>query len=409
MTHQQPLLEPSGTGDLNRTPFGHVLLYALERNMSGTLLVGEGPDHPTVRSHSAAVLLCRGSIASAALSSAPQRQSTDPAQAQLLDLLVPLCARTSGAFSFYVDVDLVGDGATRARLHPYRLLAAALRGPAREDIIAAVIEGLGGNVVHLKTGSALDELGLSGSERAFIERLRERPAMVSELCDRAALPAPAVRRLLYLLRITKCITLTAPGRRVLSGAVAIGGHALPSLDGPAAATPAAATERRAPPVVLTAVAQVAPGVDQVFEADALYREATLLLRQGRYAEARELVRQALQLNPQAADYLALRAWLEHLCDGDHQLPSEQSTRLIAQALRRDPQSELAHFYNALLLKRAGRPAKAARHFARALAINPANMEAAREVRLHEMRSQRQQSRPRLLDRLLSIAPRRRAS
>ena len=59
--------------------------------------------------------------------------------------------------------------------------------------------------------------------------------------------------------------------------------------------------------------------------------------------------------------------------------------MLDGVLTKEPRYERALFYRGMLLKRAGRGDKAIRDFRLAAEINPRNLDAVREVRLHEMR------------------------
>jgi tetratricopeptide (TPR) repeat protein len=54
-------------------------------------------------------------------------------------------------------------------------------------------------------------------------------------------------------------------------------------------------------------------------------------------------------------------------------------------LAKEPEYERALFYRGVLLKRSGLADKALRDFRLAATLNPKNLDAVREVRLHEMR------------------------
>ena len=60
--------------------------------------------------------------------------------------------------------------------------------------------------------------------------------------------------------------------------------------------------------------------------------------------------------------------------------------MLDEVLRGDPRYERALFYRGMLLKRSGRGEKALRDFQLAAELNPRNLDAQREVRLHEMRT-----------------------
>jgi Tfp pilus assembly protein PilF len=72
---------------------------------------------------------------------------------------------------------------------------------------------------------------------------------------------------------------------------------------------------------------------------------------------------------------------------------------LDRALRHDPLCERANHYKGMVLKRLGRFDEAHQYFLRAMQVNRENVEAAREVRLYDMRKRNQNSRPSLVDKL----------
>jgi tetratricopeptide (TPR) repeat protein len=61
-------------------------------------------------------------------------------------------------------------------------------------------------------------------------------------------------------------------------------------------------------------------------------------------------------------------------------------KLVDESVRRNPGSDRALFYRGSLLKRAGRADEALRDFRKAAELNPKNIDAVREVRLHMIRA-----------------------
>jgi len=140
-------------------------------------------------------------------------------------------------------------------------------------------------------------------------------------------------------------------------------------------------------------------------AEACYRRAEGLWKRRDYAGAQAAVERALSLEGSVARYEALLGLLLHLRSGSGEggRVHPNALRHLEQALRLDPRSEQANYAMALVLKRAGRHDAAYEHFHRVWRLNPQNLEAAREVRLHVMRN-RKSSSGRLIDRLLGRPP-----
>jgi tetratricopeptide (TPR) repeat protein len=66
---------------------------------------------------------------------------------------------------------------------------------------------------------------------------------------------------------------------------------------------------------------------------------------------------------------------------------QQITQALDRAIELHADHEKAQLYKAQLLKRLGRPQEALRHFKRVVSINPNNLDAAREVRVANMREE----------------------
>jgi len=123
----------------------------------------------------------------------------------------------------------------------------------------------------------------------------------------------------------------------------------------------------------------------VIESTLEYQKAEVLVRRREYAPAMQLLRSAIEKNPDDADYHALYAWILHLMNPTQPAPLDEMLRSLDRALKTNPQHERAHYYKGVVLKRLKRDAEAVRHFRTAAEINPRNVDAAREVRLAAMR------------------------
>lgn len=192
----QTLPEPSAQGDLERTPFAHLLLYIQRRALEGTLVVWR-PEQRDARPRQDRVLFRRGAPVAARFS--------DPAS-RLDRGLLPLFARPSGPYAFY-DVDLVGDGegVHRGQVEVLPLIAASLRGSSRDDVARQVCAGFGDAPLRLERGADLDALGLLPNERALVELLRAEPMPIERLVEISPLPPPMAERLVYLLALTHSV------------------------------------------------------------------------------------------------------------------------------------------------------------------------------------------------------------
>ncbi len=140
-------------------------------------------------------------------------------------------------------------------------------------------------------------------------------------------------------------------------------------------------------------------VRDVLEAEKLFQKALVLLRRTQRDQALELVDRARELNPEQGEYLALWAHLGTLRRG----PDESLEDLVAELRRARelaPNSERVHLYLAQALKRIDHLAEARSHLEKVVEINPRNIEAMRELRIMEMRREKQKTQKGFFKKLL---------
>ena len=84
--------------------------------------------------------------------------------------------------------------------------------------------------------------------------------------------------------------------------------------------------------------------------------------------------------------MALFAWLNAL-KPENQSPekTQESIKMLDKAASLSNRCEKAYYWRGMLYKRLGRNDMAAKDFKRVVDLNPRNIDAAREVRLHQMR------------------------
>lgn len=125
-------------------------------------------------------------------------------------------------------------------------------------------------------------------------------------------------------------------------------------------------------------------VARVIEASMSFQKAEILLKRGDVAGAEKLAQLAASGDPQSSDHLALLGWLRAMTAGAG--PLAEGLALLDRAIAANPDSDRALCFRGALLKRANRPDDSIRDFRKAADINPKNLDAVREVRLHTMRA-----------------------
>jgi tetratricopeptide (TPR) repeat protein len=123
-----------------------------------------------------------------------------------------------------------------------------------------------------------------------------------------------------------------------------------------------------------------------------FQKVEVQARRREWDAALQRLDQVIQLNPEEADYHAFKAWLlfeKHGASPD--APVDLMLKLVDHALSLREAHERAHFTRATILDRQGRTAEALVHFRRTAQLNPKNLDAARRVRLAEMRARASQA------------------
>lgn len=126
-------------------------------------------------------------------------------------------------------------------------------------------------------------------------------------------------------------------------------------------------------------------VQAVLDAAVEFQKAEVFLKRRDYAQAEEHARRALALDGEQGEHIALVAHLEAQREDSVTRLRDHIERL-GKAIQRSPRSVKAHYYRAQLLKRTGKISEALADFREVLELEPSHVDAARELRLHAMRS-----------------------
>lgn len=123
------------------------------------------------------------------------------------------------------------------------------------------------------------------------------------------------------------------------------------------------------------------------EAGLELRKAEGMLKKNDAVSAERHLRRAVQLAPNNVECQVLLVSLQAKPDST----VERLRELVAdldRLIARDPESKRGYFFRGLLHKRLDQTKKAMADFARAAELDPHNVDAAREVRIHKMREER---------------------
>ncbi len=128
-------------------------------------------------------------------------------------------------------------------------------------------------------------------------------------------------------------------------------------------------------------------VQSALEAITHFQKAEVFFKIRDYAQAESFARKALTADPGQSEYIAFVAWIEAMKPENQPVePTRRFIETLGEAIKLNPNSERAYFYRGMLNKRVDQHAAAIKDFKRVAEINPNHVDAAREVRLHYMRS-----------------------
>jgi tetratricopeptide (TPR) repeat protein len=127
-------------------------------------------------------------------------------------------------------------------------------------------------------------------------------------------------------------------------------------------------------------------VARVVEAATDFQKAEICFKRNDLEQAEALCRKATKLDATQPDYQAMLAWLISL-KRENQTAEKvaECIQMLDRAVQLSDRCEKAYFYRGMLYKRLNRLESAMRDFRRVVELNPHNIDAAREVRLQNMR------------------------
>lgn len=130
-------------------------------------------------------------------------------------------------------------------------------------------------------------------------------------------------------------------------------------------------------------------VHRVMAAHAAFQKAEFFLGKNQLAEAKPFAIKAYEGAPDDPEHIAIWCWVM-ANEPDRRESGKYDDLLlkIGVALAESPRSERIKFFRAMILKAAGRMGDAIRDFREIAEANPRNVDAVREVRLYNMRNDR---------------------
>jgi curved DNA-binding protein CbpA len=126
-------------------------------------------------------------------------------------------------------------------------------------------------------------------------------------------------------------------------------------------------------------------METILDSAMQYEKVLVMTRKHEYDGALELLRRILTLTKDEPEYHAMHAWLLMKKFPGNDAPLGEMLDACETALKQYERHEKANLYKAQILKRMGKGKEALRWFKKVVEINPRNVDAAREVRVANMR------------------------
>jgi curved DNA-binding protein CbpA len=244
-----PLPEPAAQGTLAKTPLSHLLIYAYERQLSGTFeLVGPDGDGGTIlviegqptkartirpTTYLGRVLLELGLLTDEQLDASLRVLSVEKKlhgqilleagvlteeqlelglRAQLVRKMQALVRLPTGTtFKYYDAFDALasygGDG--HVGIDPYPIVWAAIREDPPWNHVESALAKIGSAGIRLAAQAETARFSFDKGERATVELLRNKPQRLQELTSAGILPPRLAQLLVYCLMVTKQVELVS--------------------------------------------------------------------------------------------------------------------------------------------------------------------------------------------------------
>ncbi len=125
--------------------------------------------------------------------------------------------------------------------------------------------------------------------------------------------------------------------------------------------------------------------NSIYEAEIIYAEGEMLLRQRNFKEAEKKFKEAIELNPDESAYIGINAWAKYLGAPDKEVVYEDVKKELKRAIDMDENIAENYYYLASVYKLSENPGSAEKYFVEAIKKDPNYIEAKRELRLLQSR------------------------
>ncbi len=125
--------------------------------------------------------------------------------------------------------------------------------------------------------------------------------------------------------------------------------------------------------------------NSIYEAEIIYTEGEMLLRQRNFKEAEKKFKEAIVLNPDESAYIGINAWAKYLGAPDKEVVFEDVKNELKSAIEMDENIAENYYYLGSVYKFSENAGSAEKYFVMAIEKDPNYIEAKRELRLLKSR------------------------
>ena len=139
--------------------------------------------------------------------------------------------------------------------------------------------------------------------------------------------------------------------------------------------------------------EVGEAVGRMLEAESAFRRGEQLLAAGDLPGAHAAFSEAVRLQPEEGEFLALLGWTTHARAPSDAVAGREALTLLGEAVERSPTLDRAHLYKGHVHKALGQNGEAQSEYEKAVECNPGCTEALRELSILTWAARLAQSRP----------------
>ena len=119
----------------------------------------------------------------------------------------------------------------------------------------------------------------------------------------------------------------------------------------------------------------------ILQSEERFKKGTIFMKARKYAEAVKIFDEAIQLNPDEAEFYAWRGYARFCAATDHKAAQPEAFREIQQAIKMNERCAPAYYFLGVIAKTLGDNAGALKNFKKTVELQPDHIDAQREIRI----------------------------